>query len=101
MRRDHLLAGNRTGPEGKPVPNITTHKGRGIGDWSVGDIATYLEIGMDPDGDFAGGAMAEVIEHTTGRLTPEDRAAIAVFLGALPPNDPVPAPVPLQRQAQR
>ncbi|UCH73582.1 MAG: cytochrome c [Rhodospirillales bacterium] len=101
MRRDHLLAGNRTGPEGKPVPNITTHKGRGIGDWSAGDIATYLEIGMDPDGDFAGGAMAEVIEHTTGRLTPEDRAAIAVFLGALPPNDPVPAPVPLRLQAQR
>ena len=92
-RRDHALSGNRKGPEGKPVPNITPHTRRGLGGWSAGDIATYLEIGMDPEGDFAGGAMAEVIEHTTGNLTPGDRKAIAVYLLSLPPVDgPAPGP---------
>ena len=91
MRRDYLLAGNPAGPDGKPVPNITPHPKRGIGAWSPGDIATYLKIGMDPDGDFAGGAMAEVIEHTTGRLTDEDRAAIVVYLRALAPVDRAPS----------
>ena len=86
-RRDRALSGNAKGPEGKPVPNVTPHSKRGIGGWSVGDIATYLEIGMDPEGDFAGGAMAEVIEHTTGKLTPEDRRAIAIYLLSLPPVD--------------
>ena len=41
---------------------------------------------MDPEGDFAGSAMAEVIENTTGKLTPEDRKAIAVYLRSLPPQ---------------
>ncbi|MDH3231542.1 MAG: cytochrome c [Alphaproteobacteria bacterium] len=90
MRRDYLLGGNPAGPDGKPVPNITPHPKRGIGRWSAGDIATYLKIGMDRDGDFAGGAMAEVIEHTTGKLTQEDRAAIAAYLRALPPVDRAP-----------
>ena len=87
MRRDYLLAGNPAGPDGKPVPNITPHPKRGIGSWSAGDIATYLAIGMDPEGDFAGGAMADVIEHTTGKLTPGDRTAIAAYVRSLPPVD--------------
>jgi len=91
MRRDHFLAGNPAGPEGKPVPNITPHPKRGIGGWSADDIAAYLKIGMNPDGDFAGGAMAEVIEYTTSKLTDEDRAAIATYLRSLPPEEGVPA----------
>jgi mono/diheme cytochrome c family protein len=94
MRRDRQLSGNRAGPDGKPVPNITPHAKRGIGAWSARDIATYLEIGMDPEGDFAGGAMSEVIEHTTGRLTADDRAAIAAYLRTLPPLDRIPAVPP-------
>lgn len=66
------------------MPNITPHVGTGIGDWSEGDITSYLEIGMDPDGDFAGAAMAGVIEHSTARLTAEDRRAIAIYLKSLP-----------------
>jgi len=89
---DHFLAGNPSGPEGKPVPNITPLLKRGIGGWSAADIGTYLSIGMNPDGDFAGGAMAEVIENTTSKLTPDDRAAIATYLRALPPaGEPPPA----------
>lgn len=84
MRQDKFLAGNPKGPEGKPVPNITPHRKRGIGGWSEGDIVTYLEMGMDPDGDFAGGAMAEIIDHSTAKLTAQDRRAIAVYLASLP-----------------
>jgi len=79
-----FLGGSTAGAEGAPVPNITPDDATGIGRWSLADIEGYLEIGMDPDGDFAGGAMGEVIENTTGKLTPEDRRAIALFLKSLP-----------------
>lgn len=79
------LGGTREGPEGKPVPNITPHREAGIGRWSADEIIFFLEIGMLPDGDFAGAGMGEVIDDNTSRLTPEDRAAIAAYLQALPP----------------
>ena len=81
------LAGNIDGPDGGVVSNITPHRGTGIGGWSTADLSTYLEIGMDPEGDFVGGAMAEVVEYTTGKMTPEDRAAIIGYLRALAPID--------------
>ncbi len=84
MDESLFLAGSKQGAEGAPVPNVTPDPATGIGDWSLADIEGYLKIGMDPDGDFAGGAMAEVINHTTGKLTPEDRRAIAVFLKSVP-----------------
>ena len=40
---------------------------------------------MLPDGDFVGGAMAEVIDDNTSQLTPGDRRAIARYLLSLPP----------------
>lgn len=82
---DMEMAGSADGAEGKPVPNITPHVATGIGDWSVRDIAFYLETGFRPDGDVAGGIMAEIIETSTSHLTAEDRAAIAVYLKELPP----------------
>lgn len=85
MNRDQFLAGNAVGAEGDPVPNITPDPETGIGDWSMSDIEGYLAFGMDPDGDFAGSAMAEVIDHSTGKLTAQDRHAIAVFLKSVPP----------------
>lgn len=100
-RQDLRLGGNPSGPDGKPVPNITPDPTHGIGRWSVDDITTYLQLGMDPTGDFAGGAMAEVVERTTGKLTPEDRLAIAVYLRALPPVDRAVAPVPGAPREQR
>lgn len=78
------LAGNPAGPEGDVVPNITPEPTAGLGGWSATDISTFLEIGMTPDGDFTGASMAEVIDNT-GRLTADDRAAIATYLQALPP----------------
>jgi mono/diheme cytochrome c family protein len=78
-------AGAEDGVEGGGTPNITPHREAGIGKWTKDMLAFYLEIGMDPDGDFAGGAMAHVIEVGTGKLTAEDRNAIAEYVLSLPP----------------
>jgi mono/diheme cytochrome c family protein len=80
------LAGNLVGSDGKKVPNITPHPKDGLGEWRAGDIAYYLKTGFLPDGDFAGGAMVEVIESATSRLTDTDREAISVYLLSLPPT---------------
>lgn len=68
-------------PEGEGwVPNITQ---KGIGDWSVKDIAYFLKTGELPEGDTASGAMARVIKNTS-QLSDEDRAAMAEYLKSLP-----------------
>jgi mono/diheme cytochrome c family protein len=79
------LAGTPDGPEGETVPNITPDRKTGIGGWSIDDITTYLSSGIAPDGDFAGSLMADVIEHSTGRLSEADLLAIAEYLLAVPP----------------
>ena len=66
------------------MPNITPGPG-GIGDWSEEDIVSFLEIGITPEGDFVGGAMTDVIEKGTGKLTADDLGAIATYLLSLPP----------------
>ncbi len=62
------------------VPNITPHPRDGIGDWCESGVIFFLKTGFYPDGDAAGGAMAEVIEDATSRLDDADRAAIAAYL---------------------
>ena len=76
------FAGNPDGPGDDIVPNITPHE-TGI-DWTASDIEFYLEIGMEPDGDFVGGSMSEVVDNT-GKLTAQDRQAIAAYIKSLPP----------------
>lgn len=90
------FAGGPT-PDGKDwVPNITP-VGLRQGDnakqpWSQRDIASFLSDGMTPDGDFAGGAMSDVIRNTS-KLGEADRAAIATYIAALPPvQGPSPPP---------
>jgi len=76
------------GPEGSAVPNITPDRDTGIGSWSEEQIADYLETGNKPDGDVAGGLMAEVIQGTSAGfkdLTKADRLAIAKYLKSIPP----------------
>jgi mono/diheme cytochrome c family protein len=77
-------AGTPEGPDGQPAPNITPDE-TGITGWSQRHLERYLEFGMTPEGDFAGGSMAEIINHGTGYLTPEDRRAIAVYILSLAP----------------
>ncbi|NNF92401.1 MAG: diacylglycerol kinase, partial [Boseongicola sp.] len=52
-------------------------------DWSATDIAYYLETGFTPDFDSAGGSMSSVVSNLAN-LAPEDRAAIAAYIKALP-----------------
>jgi mono/diheme cytochrome c family protein len=74
-------------PDGSDwVPNITpVGLQRDDEKWSEKDIASFLDGGMMPSGDFAGGAMADVI-RSTSLLSPEDRAAIGNYVAALPPR---------------
>ena len=78
------------------MPNITPaalqHWGDGDIAWKAKDIASYLGDGMNPAGDYAGGAMAEVIRNTS-LLSATDRAAIAGYIYSLPPRQgPKPPP---------
>ncbi len=73
-------------PDGEgSIPNISPSSA-GIGDWSAGDIAYYLESGFTPDYDSAGGGMTAVIAETS-KLPAEDREAIAAYLKAVPAVD--------------
>ncbi len=84
-------------PDGKGwVPNITPvglqHWSKEDIAWSAKDIANFLDDGMNPAGDFAGGAMVETIRNTS-KLDAADRAAIAAYVVSLPPRQgPKPPP---------
>jgi mono/diheme cytochrome c family protein len=83
-----FLGGNPKGPEDQAMPNITPDSDTGIGRWSVEEIAYYLGTGNKPDGDVAGGLMAEVIEGTLAGykdMTQDDLLAIARYLKSIPP----------------
>ena len=87
------FAGGPT-PDGKGwVPNITPLGLRAGGKpWTERDIASFLGDGMTPDGDFAGGPMADVINNVS-LLSNADRAAMAVYIASLPPiQGPTPPP---------
>ncbi len=87
LRRDRWLAGNPHGPDGDEVPNITPSRRHGIGDWDEDELLDFFTTGMLPDGDFVGGAMADVVDHVLARLTDADRRAIVTYLRSLPPVD--------------
>ncbi|MFZ0609437.1 MAG: c-type cytochrome [Xanthobacteraceae bacterium] len=68
------------------APNITNDARRGLGSWSVDQIAAYLKNGEN--GITVGnGLMAETIHLSTSHLTDADAKAIAVYLKDRP-NDP-------------
>jgi mono/diheme cytochrome c family protein len=76
-------------PDGQGfVPNITR---KGLSDWSAKDISYFLESGLMPDGDSAGGSMARVIKNTS-QLKDADRDAIADYVKSLPPVEGPPRP---------
>jgi hypothetical protein len=84
-------------PDGEGwVPNITPaslgHTPLGDMHWTEADITSFLGDGMNPAGDFAGGAMADVIRNTS-LLSHADRAAMANYIVSLPPRQgPTPPP---------
>jgi mono/diheme cytochrome c family protein len=61
------------------APNITNENRRGVGSWSVEQIAAYLKSGAN---EFAtgNGLMAETIHLSTSHLRDDDVRAMAVYL---------------------
>ncbi len=82
---DLRYAGTIDGPEGGTVPNITPDPKTGIGRWRSSEIAEYLHSGATPDGDFAGGLMAEVIDDGLRYLDDTDIQAIVTYVRSVPP----------------
>jgi mono/diheme cytochrome c family protein len=76
-------AGNSRGPGGSKIPGIRQLRTEDGGTWSRDDVEMALQIGMKPSGDFMGDVMAEVVEHSTAKLTDADRAAVAEYLMSL------------------
>ena len=74
-------------PDGKGWVSNITPLGLRDGEkvWSEKDIASFLGDGMMPDGDYAGGPMADVISNTS-LLSADDRAAMANYIASLPPT---------------
>ncbi len=70
------------------VPNITQ---KGLGDWSVKDIAYLLESGMTLDGDSVGSSMTDVVRNLS-KASAADRLAIATYIKSLPPVEGPPKP---------
>lgn len=84
MDRKRYLTGTSNGPDGDRIPNITPDKKTGIGSWSAGDLYTYFDSGMTPDGDFAGSLMADVIDHSLKPLTAGDKRALIAYIRSVP-----------------
>jgi mono/diheme cytochrome c family protein len=84
LKKDQWLAGAVAAEGDGIVPNVTGGEG-GIGEWSAGDIASFLETGFTPDFDTVGGAMVAV-QKNMAELPAADREAIAAYLKAVPPH---------------
>lgn len=87
---DMYLAGTRFGPDDELVPNITSDRETGIGDWDEDDVVELLRLGMKPDFDNVQGSMAEVIDGIAGapglgKAPESDLKAMAVYLRTVPP----------------
>jgi len=83
----HALAGTKSGPDGKRVPNITPHRKDGIGLWSADDMVEFLRTGKVPYGEDVGSPMEEVILNSTSHWSALDLKAVAEYLLSLPARE--------------
>jgi mono/diheme cytochrome c family protein len=65
------------------APNITNDNERGLGGWSVADIAAYLKAGHNA-ASAATGIMGEEVTLSSSQMTDADLTAIATYLKDLP-----------------
>jgi mono/diheme cytochrome c family protein len=85
LDNQRYLAGNKDGPDGEAIPNITPDRKTGIGQWSQSELSYFLKSGELPDGDFSGSLMAEVIDDGTHYLTDDDLKSVALYLRRVRP----------------
>lgn len=67
------------------APNITSGNEKGVGAWSLPEIATILQTGVRPDGTQVGGLMKSVVEFGFHKMTTLDALAIAEYIKSVPP----------------
>ena len=84
------LAGAVEGPDGKPVPNITSDPETGLGKWRERAFVDVLDSGMLPNMDNVQGMMAEVVDGYGGGPgysdAPEtELRSIAKYMKSVPP----------------
>ncbi|MFZ3359544.1 MAG: c-type cytochrome [Xanthobacteraceae bacterium] len=72
--------------QGWYATDITNDPRRGLGSWSLDDIATYLKTGHN-DTSAGSGPMAETLNLSTSKMDDDDLKAIAVYLKDRP-GDP-------------
>jgi mono/diheme cytochrome c family protein len=65
--------------------NITPDKISGVGDWSDGELLTYLATGAAAGRANAAGPMGEVVADSTQYMTPVDLRSIVAYLRTVPP----------------
>ena len=68
------------------APSLTSNREAGLGDWTLRDIADFLQVGVSRRG-TSYGPMAEVTYNSLQYLTDADAQAMAVYLKALPVRD--------------
>jgi mono/diheme cytochrome c family protein len=86
--RDRAMQGYAL--QGWFAADLTNDPHRGLGSWSVDDIATYLKTGRNKFAS-ATGLMAETINDSTSKMSDADLRAIATYLKDRP-GDPANAP---------
>jgi mono/diheme cytochrome c family protein len=75
------------------APNITADAHKGVGSWSIEDIAQYLKTGANRF-DTASGPMAEEVTHSSQYWADADIKAVAPYLKDIGTTDTaVPAPI--------
>ncbi|MBX3027283.1 cytochrome c [bacterium] len=84
------LAGTDAGPDGKPVPNITSDSETGLGKWREGAFLEVLQTGMLPNADNVQGMMGEVVDGYGGgpgySHAPEfELRSLAKYMKSVPP----------------
>jgi mono/diheme cytochrome c family protein len=83
LNTDMQYAGNPKGPDDELVPNITSDRKTGIGDWSHGALESFLKYGELPNGEYTAGSMEPVV-LSLQNLTADDLQALITYLRALP-----------------
>jgi mono/diheme cytochrome c family protein len=71
--------------QGWLAPDLTSERTSGLGGWSTNEVVEYLKTGRNRY-TIASGPMAEVVEHSTARMTEADLQAVTVYLKDLPPS---------------
>lgn len=81
---DYLAGGQLT--DGWSAVNLRGNAAAGLGGWGARDLVDLLKNGHSLSHAVIGGAMSDVVVHSTQYLHDDDLEAIAAYLKSLPPT---------------